>query len=95
MKLVLFILIMDGHASKEHKRMEQKVLNQSLKGLVDFKAYFLCVALVILTKFSVNPYYEPLLRFMIVPVNWPRTFNLYWLVPLRQRLELIREVPCS
>ena len=32
MKVVLFILIIDG-TSKEHKRMEQKVLNQSLKGL--------------------------------------------------------------
>ena len=35
MKLVLFILIIDG-TSKEHKRMEQKVLNQSLKGLGRF-----------------------------------------------------------
>ena len=35
MKLVLFILIIDG-TSKEHKRMEQKVLNQSLKGLGGF-----------------------------------------------------------
>ena len=56
MKLVLFILIIDG-TSKQHKRMAQKVLNQSL---ADFKAYFVCVLLGILTKFSVNPYYEPL-----------------------------------
>ena len=35
MKLVLFILIIDG-TSKDHKRMEQKVLNQSLKGLCGF-----------------------------------------------------------
>ena len=35
MKLVLFILIIDG-TSKEYKRMEQKVLNQSLKGLGGF-----------------------------------------------------------
>ena len=35
MKLVLFILTIDG-TSKEHKRMEQKVLNQSLKGLGGF-----------------------------------------------------------
>ena len=35
MKLVLFILIMDG-TSKQHKRMAQKVLNQSLKGLGGF-----------------------------------------------------------
>ena len=32
---------------------------------MDFKAYFACVPLGILTKFSVNPYYEPLSRFMI------------------------------
>ena len=44
--------------------MEQKVLNQSLKGL-DFKAYFACVLLGILTKFSVNPYYEPLSWFVM------------------------------
>ena len=41
MKLVLFILIIDG-TSKQHKRMAQKVFNQSLK---DFKAYFACVLL--------------------------------------------------
>ena len=35
MKVVLLILIIDG-ISKEHKRMEQKVLNQSLKGLGGF-----------------------------------------------------------
>ena len=35
MKLVLFILIIDG-ISKQHKRMAQKVLNQSLKGLGGF-----------------------------------------------------------
>ena len=35
MKLVLFILIIDG-TSKQHKRMAQKVLNQSLKGLGGF-----------------------------------------------------------
>ena len=35
MKLVLFILINDG-TSKQHKRMAQKVLNQSLKGLGGF-----------------------------------------------------------
>ena len=64
MKLVLFILIIDG-TSKQHKRMAQKVLNQSLKGLGGFKAYFACVLLGILTKFSVNPYYEPLSWFMI------------------------------
>ena len=65
MKLVLFILIIDG-TSKEHKRMEQKVLNQSLKGLGGFKAYFACVLLGFLTKILVNPYYEPLSRFMII-----------------------------
>ena len=35
MKLVLFILIIDG-TSKQHKRMTQKVFNQSLKGLGRF-----------------------------------------------------------
>ena len=35
MKLVLFILIIDG-TSKQHKRMAQKVVNQSLKGLGGF-----------------------------------------------------------
>ena len=35
MKFVLFILIIDG-TSKENKRMEQKFLNQSLKGLGGF-----------------------------------------------------------
>ena len=34
-KLVLFILIIDG-TSKQHKRMAQKVFNQSLKGLGGF-----------------------------------------------------------
>ena len=34
-KLVLFILIIDG-TSKQHKRMTQKVFNQSLKGLGGF-----------------------------------------------------------
>ena len=44
MKLVLFILIIDG-ISKQHKRMAQKMFNQSLKGLGGFyfKAYFACV----------------------------------------------------
>ena len=41
MKAVLFILIIDGTA-KEHKRMEKKVLNQSLKGSGGFKS-ILCV----------------------------------------------------
>ena len=35
MKLVLFILIID-RTSKQHKRMAQKVFNQSLKGLGRF-----------------------------------------------------------
>ena len=35
MKLVLFILIIDG-TSKQHKRMEQKAFYQSLKGLGGF-----------------------------------------------------------
>ena len=35
MKLVLCILIIDG-TSKQHKRMAQKVVNQSLKGLGGF-----------------------------------------------------------
>ena len=35
MKLVLFILIIHG-TSKQHKRMAQKVFNQSLKGLGGF-----------------------------------------------------------
>ena len=35
MKLVVFILIIDG-TSKQHKRMAQKVFNQSLKGLGGF-----------------------------------------------------------
>ena len=35
MKLVLFILIIDG-TSKQHKRMAQKIFNQSLKGLGRF-----------------------------------------------------------
>ena len=64
MKLVLFILIIDG-TSNQHKMMPQKDFYQSLKGLGGFKAYFACVLLGILTKFSVNPYYEPLSRFMI------------------------------
>ena len=34
-KLVLFILIIDG-TSKQHKRMAQKVFNQSLNGLGGF-----------------------------------------------------------
>ena len=41
MKLVLFILIIDG-TSKQHKRMAQKVFNQSLKGLGGFYS-ILCV----------------------------------------------------
>ena len=41
MKLVLFILIIDG-TSKQHKRMAQKVFNQSLKGLGGFQS-ILCV----------------------------------------------------
>ena len=55
MTVVLFILIIDG-TSKEHKRMEQKVLIQSLKGLGGFKVYFASVLLGILTKFLLNPY---------------------------------------
>ena len=35
MKLMLFISIIDG-TSKQHKRMAQKVFNQSLKGLGGF-----------------------------------------------------------
>ena len=35
MKVVLFILIIDG-TSKQRKRMAQKVLNQTLKGLGGF-----------------------------------------------------------
>ena len=65
MKLVLFILIIDG-TSKQHKRMAQKFFNQSLKGLGGFKAYFAYVLLGILTKFLVNPNHEPLSRFMIM-----------------------------
>ena len=61
MKLVSLI---DG-TSKQHKWMPQKVFNQILKGLADFKAYFAYVLLGILTKFSVDSYYEPLSWFMI------------------------------
>ena len=39
MKLVLFILIIDG-TSQQHKRMAQKVFNQSLKGLGRFESIF-------------------------------------------------------
>ena len=65
MKLVPFILIIDG-IPKQHKMMPQKDFYQSLKGLSWFKAYFSCVLKEILTKFLVNPYYESLLRFIII-----------------------------
>ena len=64
MKLVLFILIIDG-TSKQCKMMAQKVFYQSLKGLGRFKTYFVYVLLGILTKFSVNPYYEPLRTYLV------------------------------
>ena len=38
---------------------------QSLKGLGRFKTYFVYVLLGILTKFSVNPYYEPLRTYLV------------------------------
>ena len=41
-KLVPFILQIDG-TPKQHKMMPRKDLNQSLKGLSWFKAYFACV----------------------------------------------------
>ena len=64
MKLVPFILMIDG-TSKQHKRMSQKFLYQSLKGFGGFKAYFECILLGVLTKSSVNPYYEPWSWYMI------------------------------
>ena len=53
MKLMPFISITDG-TSKQHKMMPQKDFYQS------FKTYFVCILIGILTKFSVDPYYEPL-----------------------------------
>ena len=61
MKLVPFIFIIDG-TPKQHKMMPQYDFYQSLKGL---RAYFACILIGILTKFSVDPYYEPLSQFII------------------------------
>ena len=61
MKLVSFILIIDG-TPKQHKMIPQKDFYQSLKGVLK---HTLCVLIGILTKFSVDPYYEPLSQFMI------------------------------
>ena len=64
MKLMRFILIIDG-TSKQHDRMPQKDFYPSFKGLGGFKAYFACILIGILTKFLVDPYYEPLLWFIL------------------------------
>ena len=65
MKLVLFILIIDG-TSKQHKRMAQKVFNQSLKGLGRFLSILCVRSIRDFDEILVNAYYEPLSRFMIL-----------------------------
>ena len=69
-KIMKLMPFSDG-TPKQHKMMPQKDFYQSLKGLAGFKAYFACVLIGILTKFSVNPYYVPLSRFMIISTSLP------------------------
>ena len=59
-----FLLIIAG-ASKQHKRMPQKVFHANIKALGYFLAWFVCVLLGIFREFPVDPYYEPLAWFMI------------------------------
>ena len=63
-----FLLII-GRASKQYKRMPQKVFHQNTKVFGGFLAWFVCVLLRTLPKFPVDPYYEPLAWFMIILAN--------------------------
>ena len=64
--------------SKQHKIMPHKVFNKSLKRLGRFYG-ILCVRSIRgFDKFSVDPYYEPLSRFMIHKVE--NIFSTVWLV---------------
>ena len=52
-------------ASKQHKRMPQKVSHCNIKALGCFKAQYMCILLEFSPEFPVDPYYEPLAWFMI------------------------------
>ena len=69
-KLVQFISIIVG-TSKKHQRMPQNVFLskfEMIKQVLEH-SYFACVLLGIVTKFLVDPYYEPLSQFMICNMN--------------------------
>ena len=58
-------------ASKQHKKMPQKVFhgNINVKALGYFNTWFVCVLLGFFPEFPVNPYYEPLALFIIESAN--------------------------
>ena len=54
-----------GRASKQHKRMLQQVFHQNAKASGRFLGTVSVHSIKVLPKFSVNPYYEPLVWLMI------------------------------
>ena len=64
MKLMPFLLIMDGHLNST-KDATEGFSSQYKRHQAVFKAWFVCVVLKIFPKFPVDPYYEPLVWFMI------------------------------
>ena len=56
-------------ASKQHKRMPQKVFHSNIKALGYFNTWFVCILLVVFPEFLVDFYYELLAWFMIVVKN--------------------------
>ena len=65
MKLGPFVLIIGG-ASNQHKRLPRKVFMKIQKYQPIFELWFVCVLLWVST---VNPTYEPLLRFVIAMIQ--------------------------
>ena len=73
-ELVPFILIIDETSQND---VTESILSK-FKKIRDFKAYFVCILLKILTKFSVDPYYEPLLRFMVETIFSENSQLIEW-----------------
>ena len=62
-----FLLIIAG-ASKQHNRMPQKVFHANIKALGYFLGMVCVRSIRDFHEFPVDPYYEPLAWFMIIPM---------------------------
>ena len=82
-----FLLIIAG-ASKQHKRMPQKVFHANIKALGCFLG-MVCVRFIRgFPRFPVDPYYEPLAWFMIAITKSTVCFDILTFIVMFQNLKL-------